>query len=357
MQVILSRMLFRLVALFCFSLVAFARDKTDILYMKNGDKITCEIKRLQGNILQVNLDYVDGSVLIDWEKVENIESSYLFAVQLSDGAVFAGKVLKSQTDASKEGQRLSIQAVNAETATEVPQSEVATMTQASMSWLNRFNGGVTLGSQYSKGNSTTQYNVSTDLGYEESKWAAKMKYTSTLSSSTGANTQTRNQLDFSGYHIARWKNYFYAGSAGYLQSSVQGIEKQASVGGGMGKFFKNTGRTQFSALAGIGFQQTNYVPNVEFQRTQNIGVAIFSSTLDIFQFKRTRLSATGSVSPALTDPGRVFGRTNASYYLKLFGKFDWNMSFYGSWDSRPPEGLQKSDYGTSTGFSYTFGNR
>lgn len=338
-------------------MVAIGRPKTDVLYMRNGDRITCEIKRLQGNILEVGLDYVDGSVLIDWEKVEHIDSSYLFTVQLSDGSTFAGKVLKSQTDASKEGQRLSIQSVDSNTATEVPQSEVATMTQASVSFLQRFNGGVTLGSQYSKGNSTTQYNFSTDLGYEEIKWAVKARYTSTLSSSTGADTQTRNQLDFSGYHLARWKNYFYAGNGGYLQSSVQGIERQASIGGGMGKFFKNTGRTQFSVLAGLGFQQTNYVQNVELQRTQNIGVAIFSSTLDIFQFKRTRLSATGSLIPALTDPGRVFAKTNASYYLKLFGKFDWNMSFYGNWDNRPPEGLQKSDYGTSTGFSYTFGNR
>jgi hypothetical protein len=325
--------------------------------MTNGDRITCEVKRLEGNILQVGLDYVDGDVYLDWEKVARIESSYLFLVQLSDGSTFAGLVSKSES--AVEGQKPMIRAVDANQGIEVPQSEVSRMTQTSVSFLQKFNGGVTLGSQYSKGNSTTQYNISADGGYEEIAWAVKARYSSSLSSSTGAETATRNQLDFSGYHLARWKNYFYAGSAGYLQSSVQGIERQASVGGGLGKFFKNEGRVQLSLLGGFGFQQTNYVPaaTATQQRTQNLAVAIISSNLDIFQFKRTRLSATGSIIPALSDFGRVFAKTNASYYLKLFGKIDWNFSFYGNWDSRPPQGLSKSDYGTSTGLSYSFGNR
>jgi hypothetical protein len=48
---------------------------------------------------------------------------------------------------------------------------------------------------------------------------------------------------------------------------------------------------------------------------------------------------------------------NASYYIKLTGKLSWNVSFYGNWDNRPPDGLSGSDYGSSSGLSWTFGNR
>ena len=82
-----------------------------------------------------------------------------------------------------------------------------------------------------------------------------------------------------------------------------------------------------------------------------------SSNLQVFTFKRSRLDVTGSVLPAVTDRGRVFAKINASYYLKLFHKIDWNLSFYGNWDTRPPAQLQGSDYGSSTGLSYTFGYR
>ena len=37
--------------------------KTDIIYMKNGDRLTCEIKGLTSGALQVSLDYVDGTDL------------------------------------------------------------------------------------------------------------------------------------------------------------------------------------------------------------------------------------------------------------------------------------------------------
>ena len=53
--------------------------------MKNGDRITCEVKGLEGGVLTVNLDYVDGTLSIDWLKVARLESSYLFLVTLQDG--------------------------------------------------------------------------------------------------------------------------------------------------------------------------------------------------------------------------------------------------------------------------------
>src|SRR5205807_2545207 len=43
----------------CLSSVVFARDKTDVLVMKNGDRITCEVKKLNAGVLYVDVDYVD----------------------------------------------------------------------------------------------------------------------------------------------------------------------------------------------------------------------------------------------------------------------------------------------------------
>jgi len=352
-----TRVLLLLTTMTLLASFAFARPKTDVLFMTNGDRLTCEVKRLEGGILDIGLDYVDGSISVAWEKVARIESSYLFVVQLTDGSTFAGTVIKPEALAGA-AQTLLIREVGNVEPTEVPQDEVARMDQASASFLNRFNGGVTLGSQFAKGNNTTQYNFTSDLGYEETKWSAKIRYSSNLSSSTGTDPATRNQLDLSGFHLARRKNVFYAGSGGFLQSSVQGIQNQVSAGGGLGMFIKNTPQTRLSLLGGLGVQSTHYTSTAGVTDTdQNLAIAIFSSTFEIFKFKKTHLQATGTVSPALNDLGRVFGKTNVSYYLDLFGKFDLNLSFYGNWDSRPPEGFQKSDYGTSTGISYTFGNR
>ena len=73
----------------CLACPALAREKSDLLVMKNGDRITCQVKNLDAGVLKVDLDYVDGTVSIDWLKVARLESKFLFLVQLQDGSIGA----------------------------------------------------------------------------------------------------------------------------------------------------------------------------------------------------------------------------------------------------------------------------
>jgi hypothetical protein len=42
---------------------------------------------------------------------------------------------------------------------------------------------------------------------------------------------------------------------------------------------------------------------------------------------------------ALSDPDRVHFNLNTSYYVKLWRKLTWNITFYGNWDNHPPPGF------------------
>jgi uncharacterized protein DUF481 len=77
----------------------------------------------------------------------------------------------------------------------------------------------------------------------------------------------------------------------------------------------------------------------------------------LFRFDKTNLNVTSTVLPALSNPGRIHTNLDVAYYIKLWSKLNWNISFYGNWDNQPPPGFSSSDYGTSSGISYTFGNR
>jgi len=164
-------------------------------------------------------------------------------------------------------------------------------------------------------------------------------------------------VESTAFRLLPWNNYFYGGAASFLQSSVQGIQHQTNLALNLGRYLKNTNRVRFTVLGGLGWQRTNYEPSVATQLSQDVAVALVSLGLEAFRFKKMRLDATGTAVPALTDSGRFFYKTNLAYYLKLFGKIDWNFSFYGNWDTRPPQNFQGSDYGSSTGLSWTFGNR
>jgi hypothetical protein len=78
-----------------------ARDKTDVLVMKNGDRMTCEIKGLDAGILYVSFDYIDGTTLVDWSKVARLESTQLFIVKTQDGSMYTGELATPETPADR----------------------------------------------------------------------------------------------------------------------------------------------------------------------------------------------------------------------------------------------------------------
>src|SRR6478609_11968353 len=78
-----------------------ARDKTDVLVMTNGDRLTCEVKGLDAGVLYVSFDYIDGTASVNWTKVARLESNQLFVVKTEGGAVYTGSLRTPDTPADR----------------------------------------------------------------------------------------------------------------------------------------------------------------------------------------------------------------------------------------------------------------
>jgi putative salt-induced outer membrane protein YdiY len=332
-----------------------AQGNTDVIVMKNGDRFTCEIKGLSAGVLTVKVKYVDGDMAVQWSQVSQLQSNRLFLVHTENGNVYTGKI--STSGASNDPPiRIEI-AEPPKKEVEVAQHEVIKLNQTSEGFWKRFVGSVNTGLLYSKGNESTQYNISSQVAYNRERWSSELLFSSSLASNSGANLTTRNQTDLNTLRLLRWNNWFYAGTASFLQSSVQGINLQTTLGAGVGRYLKNTNRASIYVLGGLGWQNVGYGQNSGDHQAQNTAVGFVASQVKLFKFKKTNLDLTASLLPAITEAGRVHFNTNATYYIKIVQDLSWNFSFYGSWDSRPPPTLPKSDYGTSSGLSWTFGNR
>ena len=163
-------------------------------------------------------------------------------------------------------------------------------------------------------------------------------------------------MTFSGFRLLRWNNYYYGGFDAFLQSTEQGIAHQNAIGGGIGRYLKNTNGTVISVMGGVAWQNTNYNQGVEPIPTQNVATAVILANAQLFKFNKTTLDLSCALFPAVSEPGRLFSSTNASYYIKIISGLSWNVSFYGNWDNHPPGNLPGSDYGSSSGLSWTFGS-
>ena len=331
----------------------FAQDKTDVMVMKNGDRMTCQIKGLDAGVLYVSFDYIDGTASVDWAKVARVESKQLFIVKTQEGSMYTGTLSTAET---ASGRPVQIQVAHGpEKEALIDYSQVVQMVQTSENFWRRFNGGISWGILYSKGNQSTQYNLGSQTAYVRERWSAKADLSSNLSSSTGSNTSTRNSFNFGAQHLLPWNNWFYSGLGTFLQSSVQGIDLQETFGGGIGRYWKNTNQASVSLLGGVAWQHTDYQPSIVPLGSQNVATGLIAADLKIFRFGKTNLNATARLLPALSEPGRVRFDTDAAYHVSLIGNLSWDISFYGNWDNRPPPGFSGSDYGTSSGLSWTFG--
>ncbi len=333
----------------------FGREKSDVIVMKNGDHLTCEIKGLNSGVLYVSLDYILGTSSVQWSKVDHLESSQMFIVKTESGLVYTGMLSAAELQGDRPMKIEVI--VSPETKVAIDRTQVVQMDQTSEKFWQRFNGDINLGVIYSKGNQSTQFSLNSAVQYPRERWSAQASYSSTLASSAGVNASSRNQVNYSGQRLLRWNNWFYEGLGIFLQSSEQNINLQTMLGGGVGRYLKNTNNAQISLLGGLGWQNTAYRATTESTRTQSLATAVVAGEMRFFRFNKTNLDLSGSVLPALSQPGRVHFNTDASYYIKLFSNLTWNISFYGDWDNRPPVNFSGSDYGTSSGLGWTFGNR
>ena len=146
----------------------YAREKSDVVIMKNGDRITCEIKGLRSDTLFIKVDYILSTLSVNWEKVDHIESKQLFLVTARDGAVYTGIISTPKTEAGQPAQIEILEAPQKKKTLEIKQ--VTKMDETSHSVRQRFSGQTGLGFSYSKGNQTSQYNLSSDIAYAEERW-------------------------------------------------------------------------------------------------------------------------------------------------------------------------------------------
>ena len=241
-----------------------------------------------------------------------------------------------------------------QTTQTLERGEVVQLAQTSESFWRRLSGRIDSGLIYSKGNSTTQYNVGANALLNRERWSAESSFTSTLSKSSGVTASTHNQAELKALRRVGRENWFYSGGAQFLQSSQQGVDLQTTLGMTGGKFLKDTNQARIQLSAGLAWQRTQYQASAESQDAPNALAGLAVAELHLFRFKKTSLDVTASLLPVLTQAGRVRSYVNTAYSIQIISNLWLKVSFYGNWDNRPPGTFSGSDYGTSTSVSWSF---
>lgn len=346
---------YNIVVLIFFLCASLLAQRTDVVVMKNGDRLTCEVTGVDHGTLYAKLDYIDGTISIDWSKVAKLESNRLFIIKTDSGIVHEGTI--STVDAGA-GKIVQIEVmVDSQTKVDLNTANVVTIETSDERFLKRFNGYVNFGMSYAKGNDSRQYNLSGFAEYPREHWSFQVDYNSNLQATEGVRSSSRNELRTRVDRDLKKKDFFVSGGFGLLQSTEQGISRQLSFTGGLGYKFVDSSRARIALMGGMAWQRTHYDRADIVGGNQNQAAAVIATEIRYFKFKKAGLDLFATVLPSISEPGRYFVKVNQNFYYKIFPRVTLNVGFYGGWDNRPPFGLPGSDYGTTTGLGWTFGNK
>jgi len=322
--------------------------KTDVLHMKNGDRLTCEIKSLEHGVLTIKMPYTNNDVTIDWNQVARLESKQMFIIETRKGEYHAGQIA---TDAEK-GDHLDV--TLGPTSTEVPHPSIVTVEELGTSFWGRMKGSISYGFSFARSNKQTQSTLDANLTSRTEK-----RYTTVTASSLFSNTEgiqtNRHSLAATYSSRLKYSQWSLAAVGGLLKSDQQQLDLRTSFGGALERKIIYTPRTSLIGLGGVVYTRENYSSADATGQTRfNSLEGVIGMQHGTYGFDRLEWLNSVWVYPSITDSGRVRSSVDSSLYYKIIGNLFFKVSVYGSYDTRPPANTPKSDYGITNSVGWSF---
>lgn len=321
-------------------------EKTDIIHMRNGDRITCEIKQLERGQLRVSTDGM-GTVYIEWEDIAQIVSNQNYVIETENGERIEGAL------AMPEDEGILIVNNGVETL-RLEMAEIVWMDplKLSESRFKRWDGSVSAGFDRTKANSDTSISASFDARRRaEDFW---LDFDGSLYSRSQDDAEDTLRATLAGQYRGLLEDRWYWAGVGSLErNDEQGIDLRSLAGAGYGRFLLQTGRTLWSATAGMVVVNEQRAGN-ESSETNLEGLLNMEYEFFTYDTPKTRLKTALTVYPSLTENGRVRTEADVALSHELIEDLFVEISIYDSWDSQPPSEGEKNDYGIVTSLGYTF---
>jgi hypothetical protein len=322
-----------------------AREKIDELVLSNGDRIVCEIRELEQGILKVKPPYTKGYVYIEWIHVEQVSSEQLFEFEVDDGSLLYGTI-RSIGDTG----RVDIEAEDG--VAEYDLVQVVHIAQIEKRLLDRTKGSIRAGLTTMRANSQMDLNIGANFTYRHPGYSVSGELSTLVSRRDDTDEVTHNNFNA---RVNRYikRKVFYQGHLGLAQNSELDLDLRATLGGGVGRYLKESSKSRLSVLGGLIGNREDY--RTELESTINLE-AVFQLDYRLYLFtgKKTKMSILLTVLPSLSQSGRVRSTLDTNFDIQLISDFYWNLAVQATADSQPPELSQGYDWLVISSIRYFF---
>ncbi|MGD8895140.1 MAG: DUF481 domain-containing protein [Acidobacteriota bacterium] len=322
---------------------AAADPKTDIVVLKNGDRITCEIRRLTRGKLQVKTDDM-STVDIEWDKIESVTGKGLFEIEDLRGGLYFGPL---ETIPGK-----GLQVATATGIETVPLPSVARIMMIKASFWKRLSGSIDVGFGYTKSSDLTQFNSDASVKFTRPSFFAEFAVSSFIQRQENVEDTTRNSASFS-YTRTFENRQFALGRLSADQNRELGYDLRAGVTAAWGRYLL---RSQGNEILGAAGLYLNRELPVEGEQTTNLEAVVGLDWANFsYDFPKTDIGISSLLIVGLTDWGRYRIDLDGRVDRELFSDFHVVLKGYYNLDSRSPTtGESADDYQITLALGYTF---
>ena len=311
-------------------------QKTDKVFLKNGNMITGEIKNMKFAKLSYDVDG-PGTISIKWEHIVKISSVKTFQVTMQNGDVLITKLDSVFFDTPA-----------------ITLDSIIEIVRINDKFMQRLDGSINLGFNYAKSNRDLQFNFNSSITYRKPKAEVNFRLSSVITDNATDTMTKKQDVTFDFYR--KLENSFYLNVLlGWQQNTELGLENRFILPVVAGKILLNNNHQRLLTGAGLS-------GNLE----QSSGSSDYSTSLEgmlIISFKEFKYStpkisidARVAIFPGISDWGRLRMGFNLSTRIEIFKDFNVGLNFYDDYDNRPPDGaLSKNDFGINFTIGYEFG--
>jgi len=336
-----------LIRLLCmFLLLAFCHparaDKTDIVVLVNGDKITGEIKSLMRGRLEFSTDSM-GTVYIDWQDITAVISQTGHSVEMANGQRFFGPLRKTE-----DTQMVAIETGPGMIG--VDADDVIGMYPVESGFWDRLDVQVSLGFSWDKASEVGKYNIGLDTEFRDPDHLTRASFLSEVTTQKQRDNTKRANASIN--HMRFRPNKRFTAYFGNLERNDElGLKLRTLAGVGYGWMPIRSSNSMLLLI--LGADANHEVPTEGREETNLEAVA--SVSYEYFRYSNPeRTFSTGlTVFPSVTDWGRWRADFSMDFDMEFARDLSWIVSLYANYDSAPiSEAASSSDYGIRSSLAY-----
>ena len=321
---------------------AFAA-RTDVVLLRNGDRLTCEVVQMRQGKLQVKTDDA-GTISIEWDKIASVTTTDQYEVTLRDGSLLLGRL-----GPGTAGRALSIEGIGGTSSPSM--GDIASFEHIKKTFWQRIDGSFDFGGSYTKSSGVAELSLNADARYRRPQFAVTGKLSANLTHQEAEPDSGRYTASM-GY--TRYRGVWNVSTLGLFEGNRDlGFTFRGTIAESIGRYVARGSHTELLLAGGLALGReipidTPHVTNVD-------ALAAVTFSFFTYDYPTTRIDIALLSFPSLDDPGRVRLNGDAKFKREIFHDFYVSFSGFDTYDNRPKSmSAKQNDLGLSLSFGWSF---